>query len=115
MKTSIATTNRTLLRLLAGEVVVGLGVVLVAVLLRLFGEPSGTQRLVATVPVIFQVSYVTNAVGALVSLSLFVNAGEDELGFPRVVGHVLNWVYVVGLSWVFGAMVLMNSFGAGRD
>ena len=112
---SVATTNRTLLRFLASEVVLGLIVVLVALVIHVFGDRTGQQRLFHVVPVLFQVSYVANAVGALVSLSLFSRASEDELRFPRVVGHLLNWVYVVALSWVFGMLLLMNAFGAGRD
>jgi hypothetical protein len=104
--------NRRLLLLLAGEILLGLALAVLAIAVRIILGSGGSHTLFVAVLFIFQLSYLANAAGAVVSLWLFLGASEDDLPLPAIVGHLLNWIYVVGLSWVFGWLLLAAPFGS---
>lgn len=98
--------NLLLLYLLASEIGLGIVFFLLAIPLNLVAGHSGTDILMRIVGFLIPSLYLLNAIGALISLLLLSRADPSEATPQYLTGHLFNWIYVVGLSWIAGFLVL---------
>jgi hypothetical protein len=98
--------NLLLLYLLASEIGLGIVFFLFAVPVNLIAGHSGADVLMRIVGFLVPALYLLNAIGALVSLLLLSKADPSDVTPQNLMGHLFNWIYVVGLSWIAGFLVL---------
>ena len=104
-------TGKALLWLMIAEIAYGLVVAVLSLVMVLCDKTVDTVIEVGAVRV-FQISFLLNSVGAIFSLLLFLRRQDAEAAsFGKLFPHLLNWIYVVCLAWVFGASLML--FGRG--